>query len=334
MIDRYDYEMTARYQRQIQLRDIGIDGQNKLKQSHVLVVGAGGLASPALQYLVGAGVSHITLIDGDQVSLSNLHRQTLYRESQIGNYKALMAAEMLRELNSNCQITAITQKLTPANADQLIKTADLVLDCADSFAVSYILSDACLAHGKPLISASALEYSGYVGGFCGGAPSLRALFPDLPTKAATCATSGILGSVVGTIGALQAQMALSVILDLAPSPLGQLVNVDLMRFRFSSFRFDNATEPTKNLLKFISTNDINPKDFIVELRDMIEAPQAITQGAIRYNVDDFKQKIPKPQSGQRVVLCCHSGLRSWRAARHLQTYWDEEILLITQTTQT
>ncbi|MBL1420700.1 MAG: HesA/MoeB/ThiF family protein [Alphaproteobacteria bacterium] len=321
-----------RYARQEILSEIGGDGQKRLADARVLVVGAGGLACPALQYLVGAGVGNICIIDHDVISMSNLHRQTLYREDQIGSSKSQMAVLALSKLNADCRLRAITRALSPDNVESLVAGADIVLDCADSFAVSYILSDACLVAGKPLISASVLEFSGYVGGFCGGKPSLRAVFPDLPSRAATCATAGVLGSVVGTIGAMQAQMALAWVIGLEPSVLGRLVTVDLKRFRFGGFRFDGAVEPCEDLLKFIAAQDIGADDFVVDLRGLDEAPDAITPDALRYLVADFAKQIPVPKPRQTAILCCRSGLRAWRAARHLQKYWDGEISLITQTT--
>ena len=321
-----------RYARQEILSEIGSDGQQRLADARILVVGAGGLACPALQYLVGAGVGSISIIDHDVIGLSNLHRQTLYREDQIGFSKSQMAVLALSKLNGDCNLKAIVKELSPANVDSLVNQADIVLDCADSFAVSYILSDACLAQDKPLISASALEFSGYVGGFCGGKPSLRAVFPDLPSRAATCATAGVLGSVVGTIGAMQAQMALALIIGLEPTVLGQLVTVDLKRFRFGGFRFDKAVEPCDDLLKFIGIEDIKTADFVVDLRRLDEAPEAITPDALRYLVADFAKQIPVPEPQQTAILCCRSGLRAWQAARHLRKYWDGRISLITQTT--
>lgn len=322
-----------RYARQEILSEIGAEGQQRLADARVLVIGAGGLACPALQYLVGAGVGSIRIVDHDVISLSNLHRQTLYREKQIGKFKAKVAVATLGRLNVDCELKALTDALSPANVDELVTQADIILDCADSFAVSYILSDACLALGKPLISASALEFNGYVGGFCGGAPSLRAVFPDLPSRAATCATAGVLGSVVGTIGAMQAQMALTHIIGLEPSVLGQLVTVDLKRFRFGGFRFDKAVEPCDDLLKFVSPESIQADDFVVDLREIEEAAEPITPDALRYLVAEFAAQIPTPRSQQKTILCCRTGLRAWQAARHLRKYWNGEISLITQTTK-
>ena len=315
----------TRYARQQILPEIGADGQAALAAASALVVGAGGLGCPALQYLVGAGVGKITVVDDDVVSLSNLHRQILFREDEVGFGKAGATVKTLQALNSDVFLTAVNEPLTPSNVEALIKGQNVVLDCADSFAASYILSDACLAANVPLISASALGLTGYVGGFCGGTPSLRAVFPDLPMQAATCATAGVMGPVVGTIGAMQAQMALAVLLELQPSPQGQLVTMDMTTYRSGGFRFDDAPEPDTTL-GFITAQDIQENDFVVELRG--EAPTPVTPNARRHDVTDFSTLRPMPNKGQRAVLTCRSGLRAWQAARHLQGYWDGEISLI------
>ncbi len=313
-----------RYSRQMILPEIGPEGQAALRAAKALVIGAGGLGSPALQYLVGAGVGQITLIDADVVSESNLHRQTLFRADEIGQSKAHAAQETLARLNADTNITPIVAQFDPANARHLINGTTVVLDCADSFAASYIASDVCATLGVPLISASALGFSGYVGGFCGGAPSLRAVFPELPETSATCATSGVCGPVVGTIGALQAQMAMSVILDLRPSPLGQLVTFDARGFRFGGFRFDSAAEPQHDL-RFVAIDDLSTEDFIVDLRSADEAPRVVHPIARRSSVETFDQM---PHDDQRAVFACRSGLRAWRAARKLRERWGGEIALI------
>ena len=317
-----------RYARQITLPEVGDVGQTALRNAHVLVVGAGGLGVPVLQYLVGAGIGRITLIDGDVVDESNLHRQTLFGQSWLGASKATAAATILKNLNPECKVLPIVQFLDPSNADNLVEDADLVLDCADSFAASYILSDACLELNTPMISASALGLAGYVGGFCGGAPSLRAVFPDLPDRAASCSTAGVLGPVVGVIGSMQAQMALSVLLDMTPGPLGQLVQFDATVFRSSSFRFDAAPEPTNAPFRFIAKTQIQPNDFIVELRSVGEAPLPVCPQALRKQVTDFGPKGPMPAKGQRTVMCCKSGLRAWQAATRLNEIWDGQIVLL------
>ncbi|SFS68185.1 Molybdopterin or thiamine biosynthesis adenylyltransferase [Sulfitobacter marinus] len=317
----------SRYIRQETLAEVGPAGQARLRAARVLVVGAGGLAAPVLQYLVGAGVGHLTLVDGDHVSLSNLHRQVLFRENDIGAVKVEAAAASLRRLNAECEIHTVPQPLDPQNALQLVADSTLVLDCADSFAVSYILSDTCRAAGIPLISASVLGFSGYVGGFCSTAPSLRAVFPDLPDRAASCATAGVMGPVVGMIGAAQAQMALGVLIGQSPSPLGQLISFDMHSLRTGGFRFDTAPEPD-TALGFIAASAISASDFVVELRDQAEAPMPVVPFAQRMTVAQFTQKSAAPKPGARAVFACRSGLRAWQAATHLRSYWAGEISLV------
>ncbi|MFQ3254745.1 MAG: molybdopterin/thiamine biosynthesis adenylyltransferase [Loktanella salsilacus] len=315
----------SRYSRQEILPQVGPAGQASIRAARVLVIGAGGLAAPVLQYLVGAGAGHLTLVDPDTVSLSNLHRQTLFRMDDIGQPKVDAAAATLRQLNADCQIDTLQAALDPANAAALIAAHTLVLDCADSFAASYILSDACLVAGVPLISASTLGFNGYVGGFCAGAPSLRAVFPDLPDRAASCATAGVMGPVVGLIGAAQAQMALAVLIGQTPSPLGQMLQFDMASFRASGFRFDTAPELDADF-RFIAPAQIGPADLVIDLRDTQEAPSPVIPTALRMtNAQIADQTFP--DTG-RIVFACRSGLRAWQAASTLRTKRGGEISLI------
>ena len=312
----------TRYARQMILPQIGPAGQARLTAAHVLVVGAGGLGVPVLQYLVGAGLGRITLLDGDRIATHNLHRQPLYRMDQLGQFKAKAATEALAALNPEVTITPVTAWLDPANAPALVAAADLVMDCADTFAASLTLSDACMAAGKPLIAASALAMSGYAGGFCGGAPSLRALFPDLPDRGATCDTAGVMGPVVATIGALQAQMGLSALLGLTPSPLGQLISFDAGRWRFGGFRFDAAPEPAQ-AIPFIAPSQITPADLIIDLRT--EEPAPFRADALHVRPDPGF--IPPPGTS-RVILACRTGLRAHHAGCALQSRWKGRIALL------
>ncbi|NVK15443.1 MAG: ThiF family adenylyltransferase [Rhodobacteraceae bacterium] len=315
----------SRYARQMILPEVGAKGQERLARAHVLVVGAGGLGCPVLQYLGGAGVGRITVMDGDAVEESNLHRQVLYSAADIGSPKAEAARRHVLAANPDLQVTAQALRLDAANAEQMVAAADLVVDAADSFAVSYILSDECLRQGKVLISASALGQSGYAGGFCGGAPSLRAVFPDLPAQAATCATAGVMGPLVGMIGALQAQLVLKALLGHRPSPLGQLFVFRLEDLQVSSFRFDGAEEP-EDALPFVSAAHILPGDTVVELRDTAEAPRPAVPQALRIARTDLPA-AGLPREG-RIVLCCRSGLRAWGAARDLQQAGYSDLALL------
>lgn len=319
----------SRYARQTIMPEVGAEGQARLSSSHVLVVGAGGLAAPVLPLLAGAGVGRITVMDGDTVDLSNLHRQTLFKQADCGRPKADVAAERCRALNDEIEVEALEHALTSTNAPNMVARADVMLDCADSYAASYILSDTCLAQGKPLISASVLGLSGYVGGFCGSAPSLRAVFPDAPDSGASCATAGVLGPVVGTIGAMQAQMALNLILGLAPSPLGQMVQYDARTLRTSAFRFDTAPEPL-GCFRFVSANQLSADDQIVELRDKAEAPIPAHPKAQRVSPHNLHEI--DPDKGKRLALCCATGLRAWRAAEQIQPDWPGEIVLVAAST--
>ncbi|MFV0478651.1 MAG: ThiF family adenylyltransferase [Parahaliea sp.] len=298
-----------RYARQISLPEIGRQGQHRLMRACVLVAGAGGLGAVLLPLLAGAGTGQIRLYDPDVIEESNLHRQTLFQTKDIGRPKAVVAAQMLTRLNPDCQVLAQVDRLDPCTARKEVPAADIIIDAADSFALSYSLSDRCQQEGKPLISASALERRGYVGGFCGGAPSLRALFPDLPGQLGNCNSRGVMGPVVAILGALQAQMALSVLLGIDPSPLGQMFSLDLSSWHLSGFRFDEAAEPEVAGPEVISPSDIHSDDLVIDLRQMDVPPG-------------------RPDPSRRVVFVCTSGLRAWRAAKTLGASGHDRIAII------
>ena len=312
----------SRYARQMILPEIGNSGQAHIAQAHVLVVGAGGLGVPVLQYLAGAGIGQITLVDADVVEEHNLHRQPLYRMDQIGQPKVRAAAQALGALNPDTRIHPRAEWLDPANAPDLVAAADLVLDCADTFAASLTLSDICQHQSKPLITASVLARAGYVAGCCGTAPSLRAIFPELPERGASCATAGVMGPVVGAIGALQAQIALSVLLGHSPSPLGQLTSLDAATWRMGGFRFDRAPEPCTPL-PFIARSQTRADDLLIDLR--AEAPPFSPRA--RHIPPDAMPDLTPPD-GARVVLACTTGLRAHNAGAALQIRWSGDIALL------
>ncbi len=317
-----------RYARQEILPEVGLSGQAKLRAASVLVVGAGGLGCPVLQYLAAAGIGRIVVVDPDVVEASNLHRQPLYGDASLGRPKAEAARDALKNLNPEVKIIPVIAALTPGNVEWLMAGIDLVLDCADSYAATYTLSDTCFAARKPYISASVLAFGGYAGGFCGGAPSLRAVFPDLPQSLASCATAGVIGPAVGLLGVLQAQMALAVILGLEPSPLGQLVTVDMKTLAFGGFRFDGAPEPEDAAFPFIAPEAIAPSDLVFELRGFEEAPVSVRPDVRRATVADFEADAVPLGRPERVVMVCRSGIRAWRAAAALAARSDVPIALV------
>lgn len=320
--------MTDRYARQIVMPEIGPEGQERLARTCTLVVGAGGLGCPVSSYLVGAGIGRLLLVDPDRVEESNLHRQPLYRMGDVGRLKVEAAREALAAYNPGVEVEALALRLAPDNVAELVARADIVVDAADSFAATYVLSDACRDAGKPLVSASIVGLSGYVGAFCGGGPSYRAVFPEMPARAADCATAGVLGPAVATLGLLQAQMALLLALDLEPSPLGRVISFDARRLAFGGFSFAGAPEPLTGSFPFIAPSQLAAGDIVVELRGVEEAPIAAVPDAIRLVVDEIDRLSLDDIDGRRVVLCCRSGIRAARAASRLAARGTTDLALM------
>ncbi|WP_027135497.1 HesA/MoeB/ThiF family protein [Geminicoccus roseus] len=319
---------TDRYARQKVLAEVGDAGQERLAAARVLVVGAGGLGSPVLANLAGAGIGRLAVVDHDRVETSNLHRQPLFRQVDVGRPKAEAARDALLAYNSEICVDALVLKLKAGNAAGLVAAADIVVDAADSLAVTYILSDACREAGKPLVSAAVLGLGGYVGTFCGSAPSYRAVFPDMPTQVGSCAANGVLGPVVATMGSLQAHMVLQLVLGLDPSPAGRLVSVDLRRLSFGGFSFLGTPEPDGPALPFIDLDGLQPSDLVVDLRDPQEAPATVTDAARRILPAEIAQaQLPRDR---RIVLACPGGIRAHRAARVLagRDYQDLAVVAI------
>ncbi|MBS0377060.1 MAG: HesA/MoeB/ThiF family protein [Proteobacteria bacterium] len=317
-----------RYARQTVLPEVGPEGQARLAAAHVLVVGAGGLGCPVLSYLAAAGVGRLSIIDPDRVETSNLHRQPLYRECDAGRLKVEAAQGALQALNPGVAVIAHSERLTPGNAARLVADADVVVDAADSLAVTYMLSDASRAENRPLVSASVLGLCGYVGAFCGGAPSYRAVFPEMPAQAGSCAQSGVLGTAVGVMGTLQAHLVLALLLKWQPTPLGRLFSVDFRTLRFGGFGFLGAAEPDEGALSFIAADAVGPTDVVIDLRSLDEAPRSPYPGALRVNVDELECAPPQLPPEARIVLCCRSGIRAWRAARALQRRGHRHLALL------
>jgi molybdopterin/thiamine biosynthesis adenylyltransferase/rhodanese-related sulfurtransferase len=320
--------MNDRYGRQTILAEVGPEGQARLAAATLLVVGAGGLGCAVLPYLAAAGVGRLIIVDHDEVEESNLHRQPLYRMSDLGKPKAHAARAALAALNPATDIEAVCERLSSLNAARLVAAASVVIDAADSFAVTYLLSDTCQRAGKPLVSASVLGLSGYVGAFCGAAPSYRAVFPELPRNAGSCAESGVLGSAVGVMGTLQAHLALALLLEWQPSVAGRLLSVDFRTLHVGGFSFAGASEPREQPIPFIAPAEVEGTDVVIDLRSASEAPVSPFPAALRVGVEALERAQVRLPSEPRIVLCCRSGLRAWRAAEALRSQGHANLALL------
>ncbi len=270
-----------------------------------------------LQYLAGAGVGRLTVVDHDVVEETNLHRQPLYAMADIGQPKAEVARAALLRFNPAVAVEAVVERLTPQNAARLVAQADVIVDAADSFAVTYMLSDACQAAAKPLVSASVIGLTGYAGAFCGGGPSYRAVFPEVSIDGGTCATVGVLGTAVAVLGSLQAHVTLHLLLGLEPTALGRVTTFDAKRLTFGGFGFEGSPEP-EAAVPFIAPAAVLADDLVVDLRGLDEAPVSPFAGARRLDVEHIEELVTQPPPSRRIVLCCRSGQRSLMAAERLR----------------
>ncbi|WP_163408809.1 HesA/MoeB/ThiF family protein [Flavobacterium ajazii] len=228
-----------RYSRQTILPEIGDEGQEKLKKAKVLVIGAGGLGCPILQYIATAGVGFIGIMDFDTIEIHNLHRQILYTESEIGQQKAIVAQNIVSKLNPLIQAEAISEKLTIENAAQIIKQYDVIVDGSDNFATRYLVNDTCVNLKKPLVYGSILKFEGQVAVFNhNGSKNLRDLFPEMPDakNVPNCNLNGVLGTLPGIIGTMMAHETLKLILDL-PSLNNELVLFNTLDWGFTKINF-------------------------------------------------------------------------------------------------
>jgi molybdopterin/thiamine biosynthesis adenylyltransferase/rhodanese-related sulfurtransferase len=236
MLDNAD---RARYARQLSLPEVGEAGQSKLRDARVLVIGAGGLGSPAALYLAAAGVGHLAIVDHDVVDRSNLHRQILHRDTSVGQPKVRSAIATLAALNPAIDIEPIQARVTPDNAADLVAGYDLVVDGADNFNARYAVNDACAGANVALVYGAVERFSGQVGVFpAGGQPCYRCLFAAAPPAGAapTCAEAGVLGMVPGVVGTLQALEALKLILGMDETLTARVLTLDAKTQRWRSLR--------------------------------------------------------------------------------------------------
>ena len=240
-------DFNERYSRHLLLPEVGVEGQRRLEGSRVLMIGAGGLGSPAAFYLAAAGVGHLRIADDDVVDRSNLQRQILHTEARIGEPKVASAQATLGALNPRTQVEAVQVRVTSDNIERLLDGVDVVLDGADNFPVRYLLNDACVKLGIPLAYGAVQRFEGQVSVFDAGRhrgelPCYRCLFPEPPPPefAPNCAEAGVLGVLPGVIGLLQATEVVKLLLGIGDSLAGRLLQFDAlsMRFRETRLRHD------------------------------------------------------------------------------------------------
>ena len=332
-------EEISRYSRHIVLPEIGMEGQDKLKRAKILVIGAGGLGCPALQYLVAAGVGTIGIADGDMVDESNLQRQVLYSLVDIGKFKAETAKRKLTVQNPDCKLQTANCKLVSPNALEILKDYDLVLDCSDNFPTRYLMNDACVMLNKILVFGSIFKFEGQVSVFnYKNGPTYRCLFPQPPQDSPNCDEAGVLGVLPGIIGTMMANEALKIILGIGEVLSGKLFVFDAlnMNSQIISFKknptnskinslidYENFCKPKPNLIKEISAKEFGK---LVEERGAIQIidvrePSEYSLFNIKGVNIPFKSlpnQIDKIQKDIPVIIHCQHGSRSKRAIELLQ----------------
>jgi sulfur-carrier protein adenylyltransferase/sulfurtransferase len=243
MRPQVDTDFAERYSRHLRLPEVGIAGQRKLEAARVVLIGAGGLGSPAAFYLAAAGVGTLRLVDDDIVDRSNLQRQILHTDARIGMAKVASAAIALSALNPRTKIETFEERTGSQNVERALEDADVVIDGADNFPARYLLNDACVKLGKPLVYGAVHRFEGQVSVFDagrqrGGAPCYRCLFPEPPPPEAApnCAEAGVLGVLPGVIGLLQATEAIKLLLGLGEPLAGRLLQFDALAMRFRETR--------------------------------------------------------------------------------------------------
>jgi len=291
----------ADYSRQMALKEVGVAGQAKLRGARVLVVGCGGLGVPVISYLTGAGVGELTLVDGDRLEASNLHRQTMYALADIGKPKAELAAQRVRALNPEVQAHPQVLRLTAADAGRLIEQADLVIDCTDNFASKFMLNDLCVSAGKPVIFSSVYQYEGQLqvvrpdkGGAC-----LRCIWPEATRDGivGNCSEAGVLGPVPGIFGSLQALEALKLLMDLPGALQGELLVMDLTTMQISRVRTRRAHDCPAHARR---TNPEQATDLAGIEVDIGSLGEAVAQGFMLVDIREPQEVADQPAPSAQV----------------------------------
>ena len=332
---------TLRYERQTALKELGEPGQQKLLQAKVLVIGAGGLGCPVLQYLAAAGVGEIGIADDDVVALNNLHRQVLYAENHIGKLKVEAAAEVLKQMNSNVKINQHIVRVDNKNILPIVRLYDIMIDASDNIPTRYIINDACYLLKKPLIYGSILRFEGQVAVFNYNTNiTYRDLFPQQPkeNEVADCNEAGVIGVLPGIVGSLQAAEAIKIITGIGQVASGKLITYNMLHNSFYEFNITAnplaATFLPANEVAFegmdygdvcdvFSVREIDVASF-VELRNSAETIVVDVREEYELNETPILESIQMPFSAfdenaelpnaETIIVVCKSGHRSKAAA--------------------
>ena len=342
----------VRYSRHLVLPEIGLAGQRKLARARVLLVGAGGLGSPAALYLAAAGVGTIGLVEFDKVDLSNLQRQVLHGTAAVGHPKLDSAAARLADLNPHVTLEAIDARLTSANARGIVRRFDLVLDGSDNFPTRYLVNDACVLEGKPLVYGSIFRWEGQVSVFHPPAgPCYRCLFADPPPPGLVpnCAEGGVVGVLPGIVGSLQALEAIKLILGAGTPLTGRLLRFDALKLDFRELALSRdpacpvcGDHPTlTELIDYEAfcgltsegvneMREITPAELaaalagatpplVVDVREPWEWELARLDGATHLPLREIPARMSELDTRREVVTVCHHGVRSLRARELLMS---------------
>jgi len=332
-----------RYSRQLLLPEVGKKGQEQLLAAKVLVIGAGGLGCPILQYLVGAGIGTIGIIDDDVVSVSNLHRQILYGVSSVGTNKAEAAKDRLSDLNPDISIVSYTERLTTKNALQLFSNYDIIVDGSDNFSTRYLVNDACILTGKPLVYGAIYKFQGQVAVFnYQEGPSYRCLFPDPPAPgdAPSCSEIGVIGVLPGIIGTLQANEVIKIILNIGKVTSGNIQLINTLNSEMTSLKISKNQEVIDEVLRrknqfevydydvFCGINPDIPeitfdqalqlKDTqFIDVREPEEQPKIEGLTPLYIPLNRLEEAVKSFNKKQTFVCFCQSGIRSKKATEQL-----------------
>ena len=332
-----------RYSRHLLIPEVGLAGQERLSRARALVVGAGGLGSPVLQYLAAAGVGRIGVMDDDDVDVTNLQRQTIFRESDVGRNKAVVAGEMIAALNPLASVDVLSFRFEPANARGLAGVYDVIVDCTDRFSTRYLISDAARLEGKPDIYGSIYRFDGQVSVFAPGGPCYRCLYPQPPPMESrpTCAEGGVLGALAGIVGTWQAAETLKVLLKIGEPLIGRLMLIDALGacIREVQFEPDSAcelcgerssiSEIVAERYDEISSNaavdEIEATDLDDALRDALlldvrephETVFGSIVGAVSIPASQLEARMHELDSAAHYVVACRVGAKSRWAVQRL-----------------